>query len=252
MATHITWTFSTASSTKGTIRKFLEAYFDGNSHRVSGETTTCPACYVRMFLTSLAQDSYKALNKPEIAVVESPGGMNTHRWISGVTADPMPVVISWPKSTSTTIKGYYVYRSATQLGVYTKVSGLLTGLSYTESPGASTYWYKVNVVAADDSETLHQGAVSRTINRDTGANWSRRSSQVFQIFIIVPRAIGGQRVADQVAGIIRALFCGGQSAYLRSAGIQFPYLSGASELRINDQLAVITMFLRFNVTTEYS
>jgi len=62
---------------KGTLRSFLESYFNGASHVLSGVATTFPACYVRMTQEPLPQDTTTVAakqDKPLIRLFPAPGG----------------------------------------------------------------------------------------------------------------------------------------------------------------------------------
>jgi Ricin-type beta-trefoil lectin domain-like len=57
--------------------------------------------------------------------------------------DDHNVALSWDASTSTGVKGYYVYRGSSASGPFTKLSGMLSDLSFVDGTVATgqTYYY---------------------------------------------------------------------------------------------------------------
>ena len=59
------------------------------------------------------------------------------------TAGSGSVSLMWTASTSTTVVGYNVYRSATTGGPYTQIASAVATTSYTDTVASGTYYYVV-------------------------------------------------------------------------------------------------------------
>src|SRR4051794_24998956 len=76
------------------------------------------------------------------------------------------VLLSWKASTSTNLKGYYVYRSDTAGGAFTKISAVpLAGTMYTDNTIASgrTYYYATTAVNANNLESGYSNQVTAVV-----------------------------------------------------------------------------------------
>ncbi len=82
----------------------------------------------------------------------------------GVAATAHSVVLSWVASASSNVVGYYVYRE-TGSGGYTRQSGLLSGLKFTDTSvtAGTTYSYVVTAVNSAGAESAQSGAISAKI-----------------------------------------------------------------------------------------
>ncbi len=74
------------------------------------------------------------------------------------------VALSWDASSSSGVVGYYVYRSTTTGGPYTRVSGTLSSMDYTDgavTPGA-TYYY-VTTATNGSAESPYSNEVQASV-----------------------------------------------------------------------------------------
>jgi len=85
---------------------------------------------------------------------------------TGVTPTPHTVALNWNASTST-VQGYFVYRSTTSGTGYVKLnaSSPATGLSYTDSTvqNATTYYYVTTAVDSSGTESLYSNEAQAII-----------------------------------------------------------------------------------------
>ena len=85
---------------------------------------------------------------------------------TGVSSAAHSVTLSWEASGSSNVIGYYVYRSATSGGSYTRLtSSAVTALKYTDGTvsGGETYYYTVTAVNSSGTQGGYSGQVSATI-----------------------------------------------------------------------------------------
>lgn len=76
---------------------------------------------------------------------------------SGVSGTSHSVALSWTPSTSSGVTGYYVYRSTTSGGTFTRLNSLPTSATkYTDGSvtGGDTYYYEVTAVIVGGEESL--------------------------------------------------------------------------------------------------
>jgi hypothetical protein len=86
-----------------------------------------------------------------------------------ITAARTGPVISWTASADPGVTGYYVYRSDSEFGTYTLVSGKLTTTSFTDTYGANGFKYYM--VRATKPETTPSGTYNNlSIGVTAGAN----------------------------------------------------------------------------------
>lgn len=83
-------------------------------------------------------------------------------------ANPVPhtVSLSWKASTSTNLKGYYVYRADVAGGTYAKLNGsLVSATSYTDSSVASgrTYYYVTTAVDTNNVESTYSNQATAVV-----------------------------------------------------------------------------------------
>jgi fibronectin type 3 domain-containing protein len=85
---------------------------------------------------------------------------------TGVTATTYSVALTWTASTSTVV-GYYVYRSTTSGTGYAKLnaSSAATGLTYTDTTvqNATTYYYVTTAVDSSGTESLYSNEAQAII-----------------------------------------------------------------------------------------
>jgi len=84
---------------------------------------------------------------------------------TGVTPTPHSVALSWNASTSTVV-GYYVYRTTTSGTGYAKITGSsIANLSYTDTTvqGATTYYYVTTAVDSSGTESLYSNEAQAII-----------------------------------------------------------------------------------------
>ena len=85
---------------------------------------------------------------------------------TGVASTPHSVVLTWTASTST-VTGYYVYRSTTSGTGYAKLNASLaaTGLTYTDTTvqNGTTYYYVTTAVDSSGTESLYSNEVQAII-----------------------------------------------------------------------------------------
>jgi fibronectin type 3 domain-containing protein len=83
-----------------------------------------------------------------------------------VAQTPHSVVLTWNASTSTVV-GYYVYRSTTSGTGYAKLnaSSAATGLTYTDTTvqNGTTYYYVTTAVDSSGTESLHSNEAQAPI-----------------------------------------------------------------------------------------
>jgi hypothetical protein len=85
---------------------------------------------------------------------------------TGTTAAAHSTTLNWVASSSSNVVGYYVYRGTQTGGPYTKLnSTAVTGTTYTDSnvTAGTTYFYVVNAVDSNGTESAHSSEVSATI-----------------------------------------------------------------------------------------
>jgi hypothetical protein len=234
---------------KASLATFIEAYFDGNTHKVSGQDYAFPACYVRFYVDSTPQDANDTLDKPLITVVPAPGSDEDGQWVTGNTGDVAPVILTWAKHATAT--GYVIYRALQSGGGYTAIAGPLTGTSYVDSPAAGDYRYRVYAVVGG-AEILYGGTVLKSVIAATPSNRVRRHNMNFAVFVTVPEILGGQRIADKVCSLLTSVICGSQGVSLRQTGLRFPQMTTPVGIRNQYGLSVNEMFARFQVDLEYS
>ena len=241
---------SQVESAKETLRIFLSAYFDGWSHDVSGVSVEFPDCYIRMFYTHVPENASKVFDKPLIVVLLAPGADERGKWITDRTTGSSEVFVTWDKHP--TAVGYYVYRSITEVGGYVRVSDLLTGLSYVDTPSAGDYWYQVRRVDDEDAETIW-GDPTNLISSDIVIPKVTRDSELmFHIVVSATLSQSGQKVVDEVSSLLTALFNSSQAAYLKNAGLKFPQLTAPASLRPEKDIWASSMFLTVRTIVEYS
>lgn len=76
------------------------------------------------------------------------------------------VILNWDASTSSTVVGYNVFRSAQSGGPYTVLNtGLISGLTYTDQTVQSgkTYYYNLTAMDGNGVESQFAGEVTATI-----------------------------------------------------------------------------------------
>ena len=76
------------------------------------------------------------------------------------------VALNWVASTSANVKGYYVYRSSTSGGPYTKLAtSLAAGNSYTDTTvtAGATYYYVATAVDSNNQESAYSTEVRAVI-----------------------------------------------------------------------------------------
>jgi fibronectin type 3 domain-containing protein len=84
---------------------------------------------------------------------------------TGVTSVQHSVALTWNMSTST-VKGYNVYRGAVSGGPYTKINpSLVLALNYTDSTvqNGNTYYYVTTAVDSGGNESAFSNEASATI-----------------------------------------------------------------------------------------
>jgi fibronectin type 3 domain-containing protein len=85
---------------------------------------------------------------------------------TGVTPTTYSVALTWDASTSTVV-GYYVYRSTTSGNNYTKLnaSSAATGLTYTDTTvqNGTTYYYVTTAVDSSDTESSYSNQAQAII-----------------------------------------------------------------------------------------
>jgi fibronectin type 3 domain-containing protein len=85
---------------------------------------------------------------------------------TGVTPASYSVALSWTASTSTVV-GYYVYRSTTSGTGYAKLnaSSAATGLTYTDTTvqNGTTYYYVTTAVDSSGTESLYSNEAQAPI-----------------------------------------------------------------------------------------
>jgi hypothetical protein len=100
--------------------------------------------------------------KPEIIILPSPPDTPTDLKLLGGYTDRPDVELGW--SSVSEAKGYYVYRSLSGLGSYTKVGSSNTN-SYTDTEvkANTTYYYKVSAYndAGESSQSLYLSVFTR-------------------------------------------------------------------------------------------
>lgn len=236
---------------KDRIRVFLSSYFDGYNHTVSGAVVEFPDCYVRMFFTSLPEGPDKSLDKPLITVLLAPGADQRGQWVTDTDSGASAIFLTWAKSPDDDIVGYFVYRSATEIGGYVKVSDLLTGLSYVDTPSAGSYWYQVVTVDDEDTEVDWEGPTNLVSSAIVFPKITKANELLFHIFVAATLSQGGQRIVDNVSSLLLALFNSSQTAYLKEIGLRFPAITTPASLRPEEDLWASSMFLKFETTVEY-
>ncbi len=237
-------------SAKETLRIFLSSYFDGWEHNVSGSTVEFPDCYVRMFFTHLPQGDDNTFDKPLIVVLLAPGADERGKWVTDRTTGASEVFVTWERQA--TAVGYYVYRSTTEVGGYVRVSDLLTGLSYVDTPSAGDYWYQVRWVDDESAETIFGSPTNLTSSAIVIPKMTRGSELMFHVIVSATLPQGGQRIVDKVSSLLTALFNSSQAAYLKNAGLKFPQLTPPASLKPEKDIWASSMFLTVQTTTEYS
>ncbi len=149
--------------------------------------------------------------------VSSPTGVSAV--ISGTSAN-----VSW--SSVSSAKGYYVYRSTTADGTYTKVnSQLVTTTSYNDNglTAGITYYYEVTAVDSKDIESDKSTSTASTIS--TSAN--------------VQRISGADRIDTSIA-IAKEQFISKQpDAIVLTSGNDFPDALGGAELAYKNNASVL-------------
>jgi hypothetical protein len=76
------------------------------------------------------------------------------------------VALTWVASTSTNVKGYYVYRADTPGGPYTKLNtSLAAGTSYTDTTvqAGQTYYYVATALDGNNQESPYSTEVKATV-----------------------------------------------------------------------------------------
>jgi hypothetical protein len=235
---------------KESLNIFLSAYFDGWNHTVSGVEVEFPDCYIKMVYTDLPEGPAKSFDKPLITLLLAPGAVERGQWVTDTDSGSSAIFVTWEKHT--TAVGYYVYRSLTEVGGYAKVSDLLTGLSYVDTPSAGDYWYQIKSVDDEDAESDWGVPVEYTSSAIVYPKMTKSSGLMFHVFVAVAKAQGGQRVVDTVCSLLTALLNSHQSIYLKNAGLRFPAITPPVSLQPEHDIWVSSMFLSFRTDTEYS
>lgn len=236
-------------SAKETLHTFLAAYFDGWTHTVSGVDVEFPDCSVRMFYGDLPEGVYKSFDKPLITALLAPGASDRGQWVTGTESGSSAIILTWAKSTSAV--GYYVYRSATEVGGYAKVSDLLTSLSYVDTPATGSYWYQVVAVDSEAAESDWEDPANHISTSIVYPKVTKGNEILFHIFVSASLSQGGPRIVDGVCSLLTALLNSSQTAYLKNAGLKYPQLTSPSSLRPDKDIWANSMFLRFKTVVEY-
>jgi hypothetical protein len=85
---------------------------------------------------------------------------------TGVSNTSHSVALSWAASTSSGVVGYYVYRSTTSGGSFSRLtSSVLTVLKYTDGSvsAGETYYYVVTAVSSSGTESAYSGQVTAIV-----------------------------------------------------------------------------------------
>lgn len=234
---------------KERIRVFLSSYFDGYDHTVLGEVVEFPDCYVRMLYTYIPEGSNKSFDKPLITLILTSGASVRGKWVTDTDSGSSDVFVTWDRDSDAV--GYYVERSLTEVGGYERISNLLTGLSYVDTPSAGDYWYQIIAVDDDDAETDWGSPVNHTASAIVTPKITEGSELVFHVFVAATQTQGGQRIIDTITSLLITLFNSSQSMYLREFGLKFPTITMPDSLQPRDDIWASSMFLTFQTTVEY-
>ncbi len=180
-----TWTAQTTGN--GTITYSTTASSSvATVNSKTGKVTAKGAGTVKVYAQAAATTNYKASSKKLIATIKI--GLKTPT-ISSVKQSGSTVTVKWAKITGA--KGYYIYRSTSKNGTYSKVKTITSGstVSYKDTASKSngkTYYYKVyaysgstkSSASAAKSVKYMKGTISSLTNTSSGitVNWSKVSN----------------------------------------------------------------------------